>query len=246
MKLKIKFIFCMMCMFALFSKVSASELSEEEYYYSNSKGVNFTKQEYDFISNFYFEGFQDYMTPEDYESFVNSDIMNGEIKTAVLEDTNLNKILYYETPMKILKVSSSCSTNCIVVTSLTWKSKPAVKSYDHIGAFFENTSLVGSVKSYLLSGNTYVSSSYDISNASGIASAIKLPDTNEALNIVQEFSVKKSGSINVSYQHARKNISLANSKRFKISRNGYGGVFDYDEDITNYYDAMGGLTLNLA
>lgn len=239
--MKFKFMLCLLAICAFINTANASEL----YYYTNPKGVNFSREEYSFISNFYFEGYQDYMTLEDYEQFVNSNIMNGEIKIAVLDETNKTRSLTYETPMKILKVSSSCSTDCVVVTSLIWKSKPAVKSYDHIGAFFNNTSLTDSVKTYLLSGNTYVSPSYTISNSNGIAAAIKLPNTNDSLNIVQQYSVKRSGSINVSYQHARKSISLANSKRFIISRNGYGGVFDYEEAITNHYDAMGGLTLNL-
>lgn len=239
--MKFKLLLCFLVVGVFVNTVNAEEL----YYYTNSKGVNFSKEEYDFISSFYFEGLQDYMTEQDYSQFIDSNIMNGEIKTVELNDSDKSRSLSYETPMKLLKVSSSCSTDCIVATSLVWKSKPAVKSYDHIGAYFSNTSLTESPTTYLLSGNTYVSSSYTISNANGIAAAIKLPNTNDSMKIVQQFSVRKSGSINVSYQHARKSISLANSKRFKISRNGYGGVFDYEQAILNYYDAMGGLTLNL-
>ena len=61
-----------MLMTIFISVVNAEELT----YYTNSNNVNFSKEEYEFISNFYFEGYQNYMTEEDYKEFKKSNIMN--------------------------------------------------------------------------------------------------------------------------------------------------------------------------
>lgn len=119
--------------------------AQEVEYYTNHYGVKFSKKEYEFISNFYFDGYQDYMTEKDYNQFIESDIINGVINTIVSDSENLSKELIHETTMKILKVSSSCSSDCYVVTTLTWKSNPSVRSYDLIGAFLNGTSLNGNV-----------------------------------------------------------------------------------------------------
>lgn len=242
MKSKLLFIALIGIIFNLFvCNVSANEQT----YYTNNKGVSFSKEEYDFISEFYFVGYQDYMSEEDYLNFTNSNIMNGDIKIVSSETPKQTRESVYETSMKILKVSSSCSTNCVIVTTLSWKSNPVVRSYDHIGAYFNSTSLVESPNTKLLFGTNTIFPTYTVSNSNGIADAIKLPSGNSTMNIIQQYSVRRSGSINVSYQHARKSITLANSKRFKFSYNGYGGVFNYEAAVTNYYDAMRGLTLNL-
>lgn len=239
--MKYKLLFCLLTISLFVGNVSATELN----FYTNENGVSFTEKEYNFLSDFYFDGYQDYMTTEDYEKFVTSNIMEGEIKTITLDDSLNSRSLEYETKMKQLKVSSSCANDCIVATTLIWKAIPAVKSYDLIGAYFDNTSLADGPSTYLLSGTTYVSPSYTLYHSNGISASIKIPNTNNSMKVVQQFNVKKSGSINVSYQHARKSISLTNSKKYKLSRSGYGGVFDFNESISNYYDAMGGITLNL-
>lgn len=239
--MRFKFMLCLIISILFVENVCALENT----FYTNANGVGFSEEEYKFISDFYFEGFQDYMTQDDYQRFLDSNIMQGEITTKILDNSLNTRSLVYETQMKQLKVSSSCSSDCIVATTLIWKSLPAIRSYDLIGAFFDNTSLVGNVSSYLLSGNNYISPSNTLTNSNGVSATIKLPNGNNNMEVVQQFMVKRSGSINVSYQHARKSITLANSKKYILSRSGYGGVFDFDESISSYYDAMGGITLNL-
>ena len=227
-----------MLMTIFISVVNAEELT----YYTNSNNVNFSKEEYEFISNFYFEGYQNYMTEEDYKEFKKSNIMNADIKTQVLEYSDINPLSgLYETQMKQSKVSSACSTNCTVATTLLWKQNPTVRSYDLIGAYFNNTSLVSSQNTYLMYGSKKVNPTETTEKSTGMSATIKLPSTKETMAITQIYTVKKSGSINVSYQHARKSISLANSRKYSFASSGYGGVFDFNESISSYYDAMGGL-----
>lgn len=233
---KIYLLFVFLLSLSFTCNVEAKELI----YYINKYDVGFSKEEYDFISNFYFEGYQDYMDIEDYNDFKASNIMNGEIQIINYPLINLQSEIY-ETQMKQLKVSSSCSTNCIVI----WKQNPKIRSYDLIGMFFKNTSLIKKQQTYLLYNNTKVTPTETLENQSGISATIKLPATSEMMAITQQITVKKGGTINVSYQHARKNISLANSRKYSFSGNGYGGVFDFNDSVQDYYDAMNGLTIDV-
>ncbi len=133
--MKYMLLFCLLTTSLLVGDVSAAESN----FYTNKNGVSFTGKEYKFISDFYFDGYQDYMTYNDYEKFLASNIMKGEIKTITLDDYSNSRSLEYETKMKQLKLSSSCADDCFVVTTLIWKVIPAVKSYDLIGAYFDNT-----------------------------------------------------------------------------------------------------------
>ncbi len=241
--MKRTFIIFALLLLTVFSiNVNASELEG----YTNQYGVTFSQEEYDFISKFYFDGYQEYMTMDAYNSFIDSDIMNADISIKVYNNEIMPMSSIYETNMKQLKVSTACYTDCNVTTVLSWKSLPSVRSYDLIGAYFDGTSLISGVSSFMFYDSSKVSPAYSTKSADGVSSTFKLPSKASNLNFTQEFIVAKSGSINVSYQHARKSISLANSKKFSLSKNGYGGVFKFQESIRPYYDAMGGLTINLA
>ena len=63
------FIFC----------TTSNVFAQESYYYKNKSGVLFSYEDYKFISEFFFEGYQEYMSQEDYNDFISSNIMNGEI-----------------------------------------------------------------------------------------------------------------------------------------------------------------------
>lgn len=165
--------------------------AQEVEYYTNHYGVKFSKKEYEFISNFYFDGYQDYMTEKDYNQFIESDIINGVINTIVSDSENLSKELIHETTMKILKVSSSCSSDCYVVTTLTWKSNPSVRSYDLIGAFLNGTSLNGNVSAKMYYDSSQASPKYSNKSSNGLSSTFKLPSTSKPINFVQEFRVQK-------------------------------------------------------
>lgn len=227
----------------LFTSTNVYAISDA--YYTNLNGVELSKEEYDFLSEFYFEGYQDYMTREDYTEFYNSHIMNGNIKinTISLNNNSSSRTTnYYETNMKLLKMSSSCSTNCFIATTLTWKTNPSVRSYDHIGAYFYNTSIDGTVDSKLYNNENIIYSSYSSKTSCGIDFIYKLPTNNSSIEVVNSFYVKKSGTVNVSYQHAKKSISLKNSKKYSFSGVGYGGVYDFTNSVSSYYDAMSGLS----
>lgn len=226
-----------------FENVRVYALNNTMEYYTNNNGVTFTQEEYDFLSDFYFLGYQNYMTQSDYNNFIESDIMNGTINSVLYDFSNpigrtTNSL---ETQMKLLKMSSSCSTTCVIATTLIWKSNPSVRSYDHIGALLNNTSLIGGIDSKLYYGTNVIYPSYSSVSTNGVDSIFKLPNTASSIKVVNTFTIQRQGSVNVSYQHAKNSISLTNSKLFSYSSSGYGGVYNFDSSVRNYYDAMNGL-----
>lgn len=74
---------------------------------------------------------------------------------------------------------------------------------------------------------------------------MKLPTGGNNMVVSQYFRVETGGTVYGSYQHATANISLANSKKYTISRTGYGGVFLFNSPVRSYYDAMGGVNISV-
>ncbi len=226
------FIFC----------TTSNVLAQESYYYKNKNDVLFSYENYKFISEFFFEGYQEYMSQEDYNVFISSNIMNGEIVINDTSSQSTRTIDFLETNMKKLKIASSCSDTCFIATTLTWKTNPTIRSYDHIGAVISNTSFVGSTDFRMYSGNSIVNPVFTNKISNGIDAIFKLPKTNEEISIINTFTINRKGTVNVSYQHAKNTISLSKSKKYSFSTNGYGGVYKFDSTVKSYYDAMSGLT----
>jgi len=107
--MKTKIIFLML----LVMFVSINNVSAEEQYYNNKYNVTLTKEEYDFLSKFYWEGYQEDMTLEDYQEFIKSDIINGEFESFELDESKKQCIVPYdtsnETDSKIIKISDKTS-----------------------------------------------------------------------------------------------------------------------------------------
>ena len=57
--------------------------------------------------------------------------------------------------------------------------------------------------------------------------------------------MQKNGTVYASYQHAKRNISLINSRRYTFASGGFGNVFSFDSAVGDYYDEMGGVSISL-
>lgn len=218
----------------------------KEIYYVNDYNVIFTEEEYTFLSRFYWEGYQDLMKQEDYIEFIDSNIMNGEIETKEVKD--FNQIITRGTTVsdtgKTLKISKSCSTNCIISTVLTWDRTPTVRGYDVIGAYLDGTSLTSAPITTVVSSSTS-NRINDLKNENnGIGSSFKLPD-GTGIVINQKFSVARRGKVYASYQHATRLSTLAQSKDYSFSKNGYGRVFNFSAASRGIYDNMTGVDISL-
>lgn len=71
---------CYLGLFAIISLFTFNiNTQAKEIYYTNKNEVAFTKEEYDFLSFMYWEGSQELMNQDDYQRFIASNIINGEI-----------------------------------------------------------------------------------------------------------------------------------------------------------------------
>lgn len=237
---KVVFVVLSVLFFSFSMNVQAKEV-----YYLNKNGVEFTKEEYDFLSKMFWNGSQDLFTSSDYIKFIESDIMNGELDTKYYIPMSTYATTV-KSGYKTLKISKSCSRNCLISVTATWDSVPSVKSYDVIGARLDNTKLVNNGISTTVSS----SSAFDSSNekqilTGGFGVSVKLPTSGNNIVVNQTFRVEKKGTVYASYQHAMNNISLQDSKKYTISSGGYGGVFKFSGVASSTYDKMNGVSISL-
>lgn len=211
-----------------------------ENYYQNENGVILSKEEYDFLSYMFWDGCQDLMTPKEYDDFIESNIMNGELGVN-FSDEILTRGTLVEDNSRTLKIAKSCSSDCLVSVTMTWKGDPTIKSYDVMGAYLENTQLVNNPK--VVIGQTSYTDIQKFNNGFGVSMLLPKYDSKPVAN--QTFRVNKGGTVYASYQHAMRNISLADSKNYTLSRAGYGGVFKFSGNASSIYDKMSGVSISL-
>lgn len=215
----------------------------EEVYFVNQKNVEFTREEYDFISYMFWDGAQEYMDMEDYNEFITSNIMNGDLESQIYYDIPLTRSTTIEDANRILKIVKSCSSNCLVSVTLIWKNSPTIRSYDVIGAYLDDTTLVNNPTTTISTGGNLLSFNNIKRATNGFGVSVQLPTYGTSLIINQNFRVSTGGCVYVSYQHAIKSISLSNSQNYTFSRSGYGGVFNFSGTALTTYDRMNGVNI---
>lgn len=230
-------------MFLSLKNVSAQNIS----YYENQNGIVVSQKEYQFIKDFYDEGYFSKMTKDDYNWIKDLNINNSEVEIKSVYDTNIMPTgTSYTQYGKKVTIAKSCTSNCIIVVKCTWNSTPNVKSYDVIGARLSGTSLVSDVittKITSSSGTEYSNDLYRLTNGFGVS--VKLPSVGTINSIEQKYTVSKKGTVYASYQHATSSISLATSKLYTISSSGYGRVFGFYGAASNVFDEMEGVDITL-
>lgn len=67
----------------------------------------------------------------------------------------------------------------------------------------------------------------------------------EKLYVYQEKESEVEGAdpygVYATYQHAQKEVSLTQSRKYSINKNGYGGVVKFDSSVASKYDKTEGL-----
>lgn len=240
---KILFIGVMICI--IFFNVGIINVSASDAYFVSDYGVSLSKEEYDFVSNFLYDGYQKSMTEQDYEIILGNGVNND------IERVEYNPIMplgsTHTTGSKSLNISkTSLGSTTLVSIVATWTAIPLVKDYDLIGAYLDKVSLTGGVSTRVQYPNGNDSASYTKTAYNGVGASIKLPNVNTSNIIVsQVFNVTGSGHVYASYQHATKTVGLANSKKFTFSMGGFGNVFALDNAIYNSYDHMRGVDITI-
>lgn len=250
MKRYIKLFIVPVLCFAVF--LSYNNVNAKEIYYSNDNGVSLSKEEYDFFSMLYWDGYQEYLTTEKYEIFVANDFLNAEYDSSTTQEKNNIKIgdvssaqgTYHSTNSKSISISKICDTTCIIITKVNWFGTPSVKSYDVIGAYLYGATRIGTPSTLASSNSNTTSTAYYKYDSNGFGGSFVVP-SGSGLVITQDFITTTSGHIYASYQHATKTSSLAISQSYNISLTGFGGVFGFYGSAYNTYDDMNGVDIIL-
>lgn len=234
-------IFITMLMFVILPKVEAKS---KEVFFTNSYGVEFNEKEYDYFSKMFYDGYQETITPDEFNQYE-----KHEMDASLVETKFASIIQPYSTIIstsaKTLKISTSGSSKKYVSVVATWKGSPSVRSYDLIGAYLSGVTLNGTVTTKLTySGGGYFSTEMKTFN-NGFGVSIELPKSGNNVVISQSFTTTTGGTIYASYQHAISNLSLSDSKKYSIGKNGYGNVFIFDSSIRNKYDGMSGVNISV-
>lgn len=226
--------------FSLF--IGIISVNAQDYYYINDNGVTFTKDQYDFITEMYYEGYQTYMTEDDMKIFNGIKMVPGAVESKEYVDTYHDgyqaKGATHETASKRLKISKSGST---IAISCAWKNSPSVRSYDVIGARLSGPSMFGSGSAKLTYSGGTITPSATKQPGNGYGAVLKLPSGGNSIIASTTFTVSGSGRIYGSYQHAKTSVSLNNANSYSIGSGGLGNVFIYSSSIASKYDQMGGV-----
>ena len=221
-------------------------VNAEEYFYKNKNGILLNENEYKFFKDFYTENYIDYITEDIYNDFLNNGFFDKKVFSTEYNGSNLlTRGAVHETNSKLIRMSKVCSSHCKISIVAKWKKSPVVRSYDLIGVYLEGGNFENISYAKLFSDGTCVENTETKKTDNALSTTIKLPTKGNSLEIIQSFDVKKSRIIYSSYQHAKKSISLANSRKFSFSKYGYGNVYLFDESVRSYYDAMQGVSISL-
>lgn len=237
LKRKIVFLFLLFLSSVLF-------VNAEEIYFINDNNVSLTRQEYDFVGNMFYNGYQQFITNDDYNIiFEDGKDSIQDIESKTIEIFNYYRATFHETGSKYFTIKKSCTSNCLITLVAEWKNNPNVRSYDVIGARLEKTSLVSTPSTSATNTKSSNSSLEMVSEKNGFGVSVKLPTGGNNMIVSQYFRVSTGGTVYGSYQHAIASISLANSKKYSIASNGFGGVFLFKSSVRDYYDSMSGVEI---
>ena len=226
---------------------SKNVYAEEAIYYTTSNGIELTEEEYNFLTQFYWDGYPDIMTIDQYEEFKNSDLLDRElIVKYAKQPENTPRSTSHATNAKVLKIAAACSSSdCMVTINCEWTLNPATRSYDVIGAYLSGVSLLYHNQTYVssTSGATFFNNLKTAYN--GIGNSVKLPSSGTDVIINMTITTTRGGTIYGSYQHAMSNTTLPVSKYYNFSLAGYGNVFSFYGSAVGIYDGMGGVDITI-
>lgn len=212
-------------------------------YYTNTKNVNFTKEQYDFVSEMFYDGYQEVMEQADLDKMVELDLIGKPISKKTINDNLRSTSVYYGG--RTLGIVTACSSDCLVVLSAQWNGTPTIQSWDVIGMRYTNNVVINSINLASVVGTGYSATYYTTSTqyqnqGNGFGYSVKLGNSNN-LKISTSMYTEPGGTVYGSYQHAVETVSLATSKLYTISLGGYGSVFMFYGNAYGKYDGAPGV-----
>ena len=226
----------------------------DEVYYTNSHGVSLTEEQYNFLTELHFDGYQDYITEATHNKYLSMGLYDKKVTKKVIEDfddtgNSLNGTLH-ETTAKKLVLSYACSGNlCNVTTTLYWKGAPKVVSYDVIGSYlYGNLTRLSYPITYLYWSGQAIEFTDRVFSGNGYGCTVLLQKSSVRMIVQQDVDLRidGSGTFYSSYQHATKRINLETSKKYTTGFGGDGGVFFFYGSAVDVYDQMAGVDVHLS
>ena len=289
-----KFLFNTIFVCALFL-ISVISVNAESVYYTNSKGVQMTQAQYDYLAEVYSDFRIDNMTQDQFNSNINltnRTITDMYIIEEEARDSSNNLLLkntllltpseyteYKEnvksrqpqtrTDMTTIVTTSEVKMSLItgivynpsanilkIVINTKWiNGIPSVKSFDISAFLFSTTGTLQlsrmEAEGYQVSdagsvtyGNEGGNSKWQ-ANAYGTSMNI-INGTKKSLELEVAVAYYFFGSgnlnVNATYQHATRDVTLAQSHTYHFSTDGCGGVVNFYNNVGNYYNSNPGVT----
>ena len=225
------------------------EVYAKEVYYTNSKGVSFTKEQYDFYTYLTHDGFQEYVTQDMLDEIAGADLSKIKVKKVGIcpNPQRRDDNLYVITSAKSLEMSNYCySGHCSIYSEVEWFGDPTVKSYDLYGSYFDGTINRLDPPLIFVTSTDWADDEETIKYENdGFGAVVQVPQTGNDIFLDMVYSYSGTGTVFVSYQPAMSPITLANAQLFNIDLIGYGGVFDFYGAAVGVYDQMPGVHMDV-
>lgn len=242
----------------LFSEKKMSILTQEEFdYYKDANIIDvqtiYEKQTYDEVGDLVDS---EMITEEEFNE-VKSDEKNTDSSEQTRAGSASYETSYKRLSASIIQVGSQFNFS----STLDWKKVPAKRSYDVFAFLSQNLSKTGfsGTQTYFTSAgstNIYYNTSSagykSFSNGAGVSMNLKdgTNITDYILGITSNMNKTTSnatGRVYVSYQHAKVNLTRAQSKSYSLSLSGLGNVVYFsDPALMSSYDGMSGVNVSVS
>ena len=129
--------------FLLYSTLFTIHANAESIFYKNANGVILSEHEYNFYSEFYWNGYQENLTAEEFENAKIMNIFDKEItKKEIKNHLSVKERGSSVTGnLRTTTISKSCSNKCLVSLVTSWNGIPYIKSYNVVGARVSNSNI---------------------------------------------------------------------------------------------------------
>ncbi len=189
---------------------------------------------------------------------ITTEVSKEEATNAAKESTVTRGSLHTTSYKNIQITSSKISGNSYLIYLINdWLITPRVKSYDVIAMRTDDASTKAGSQSGMQAYTTgavtdTVNYSYNGTNmvlsSNGFGISMNLVDSASGFTCEIEAIVTATSqwaTVYGSYQHAMTAVTLAQSKSYTISHNGYGKVINFATAVQNDYDNMQGVSIAL-
>ncbi len=227
---------CLLC----FERIDAINENDMNYY-SNDLGVTLSEKEYIFISKMFYEGYQGIINEEEIKKMRLSKVITDEVQKIefpLISEQSLNS------GGRILNLTKSCGTTCLVAMNISWNNIPKVKEYDVLGFRVADVEIKDTNTTKVSANNYSKTYSYNKSSKEGRGFSIVLPNASN-IKVSASIYTSKNGKVYGTYQHAKEKTDLNTSKLYNFNSSGSGKVMLFYGKALGKYDDINGLNVNV-